>query len=218
MSLLRRRFVCDSGSLNTLSFPGSDVSLGDEIWLVVKSSINVGQQMSLLRRHFVCDSGSLYTLSFPGSDVSLGDEIWLVVKSSINVGQQASHFDSFADSLGVIGGGIGVRRPPSSPKAAAAAASLGRKLFRPILTRRIRPCRSRQADLVQADEGILSPVVDLIDVVYRNLPSDVSLGDEIWLVVKSSIAGQQVIVSVRSIVAFRSDLLTCPDVSATSFS
>ncbi|KZV19373.1 hypothetical protein F511_32587 [Dorcoceras hygrometricum] len=33
MSLVRRRFVCNSGSLYTLSFPGSDVSLGDEIWL-----------------------------------------------------------------------------------------------------------------------------------------------------------------------------------------
>ncbi|KZV51173.1 hypothetical protein F511_19723 [Dorcoceras hygrometricum] len=45
--------VCDSGSLYTLSFPGSDVSLGDEIWLVVKSSINAGQRVIVSVRSVV---------------------------------------------------------------------------------------------------------------------------------------------------------------------
>ncbi|KZV06742.1 hypothetical protein F511_45776 [Dorcoceras hygrometricum] len=60
-------------------------------------------------------------------------------------------------------------RPPPSC-AAAAAASLRRKIVPANLDEENPSVPISSGLLVQADKGVSSPVVDLIDVVYRNLP------------------------------------------------
>ncbi|KZV31949.1 hypothetical protein F511_34372 [Dorcoceras hygrometricum] len=67
-----------------------------------------------------------------------------------------------------------VCRPFSSPKAAAAAAAAAARLRRKIVSGHFDEENPfvliLSVLLVQADEGVPSPVVDLIDDIYRNLP------------------------------------------------
>ncbi|KZV28690.1 hypothetical protein F511_12216 [Dorcoceras hygrometricum] len=62
------------------------------------------------------------------------------------------------------------KQPPPPPPPCAAAASLRRKIVPGQLDEENPSAQISSGLLVQADEGVSNPVVDLIGVIYRSLP------------------------------------------------
>ncbi|KZV54744.1 hypothetical protein F511_08061 [Dorcoceras hygrometricum] len=143
--------------------------------------------MSLFDLQDVCIAiGSIATLDLPmvvdligiyglkGPYCTLTTTNWFLKALSViprgSWGDVARRF--YHDPLGRPPPLLSSHKPPPPPPlcAAAAAATCRRKIVPANLDEENPSAPISSGLLVQADEGIPSPVVDLIDVIYRRLP------------------------------------------------